>query len=122
MADGHKHHVLFPGKVHEAHPATKEIRRNHWLQVPILQIGHTALHNEVTIVPSLDRYTAARVLRDYVPHRGDYVRSVEDLMFTIEDALKHPRTTAIEISNAQVAVYALELQLPFLKEFGIQDK
>lgn len=121
MAEVDRHHVCFPRLVHEANKDTKEIRRNRWLIPPLVRIGHTALHDEVTIVPPLDRFAAQRVNRDFVPVRGDYIRSVEALMFAIEDAIQHPKVRAIEIENAQVAIHALELQLPFIREFIVQE-
>jgi len=42
-------------------------------------------------------------------------------MFAIEDAIQHPKVRAIEIENAQVAIHALELQLPFIREFIVQE-
>lgn len=121
MGDVARHHVQFPRLVHEANKDTKEVRRNHWLIPPLIVLGHIALHDEISVVPVLDRFTAQRVNRDFVPHRGDYIRSVENLMFAIDDALKHPKTRAIEIENAQVAIHALELQLPFIKEFVVYE-
>ncbi len=115
-----KHHICFPRLVYEANADTKEIRRNRWLMPTLVRVGHTALHDEVIFVPPLDMYTAQRVRRDFDPVRGNYIRSIENLMFAIEDALQHPRTRAIQIESAQVTIHALELQIPFIKEFLVQ--
>lgn len=119
MAEVNRHHVMFPRRVHEANEDNRDIRRERWLIPPMIILGHVALHDEVTLVPPLDMYTAQRVNRDFEPVPGDYVRSVENLMFAIEDALKHPKTRAIQIESAQVSIHALELQIPFIREFGV---
>lgn len=113
----HKHHLQFPRKLHDAHPDTRELRRNCWLIPPINEIGHIALHSEVILVPPLDRFTAGRVLKDFVPQKGDYIGSMYNLISSIDEALKHPKARAIEIENAQVAIHAIELQVPFIKEY-----
>lgn len=116
MNRGNKHHVQFPRALHEAHPDTKDIRRNQWL-IPEIDIDvHTALHGLIAIVPVLDRYTAARVRRDFVPIKGSYIGSIHELMSTIDEASRHPKAGPIEFSNAQVAIHALELQIPFIRE------
>lgn len=84
-------------------------------------IGHTALHSEVTIVPPLDRFTAGRVLRDFYPVRDQHVKTMEELMRSIEGAIKHPKTNDLERMNAQVAVHAIEMQIPFVKEYLITE-
>ena len=116
-----RHHILFPRKLHDANQDTKVIRRNPWLIPKIAVVGHMALHDEVTTVPPLDRFSAQRVNRAFVPIRGNHILSIEALMFAIDEAIQHPKVRAIEIENAQVAIHALELQIPFIKEFLIQD-
>jgi hypothetical protein len=114
-----RHHVKFPRAVHEANLDTREIRRNRWLIPTLVRVGHTALHNEVTIVPPLDLYTARIVNRDFEPAVGSHIGSMYSLMSAIEGAIKHPRATAIQIENAQLAIHALELQIPFIKEYQV---
>lgn len=113
---GNRHHILFPRRLHEAHPDTKELRRQPLLIPTLRVIGHTALHDEVALVPPLDRFMANRVLNDFEPVRGDYIASMEELMRSIERAIKHPRSQEIERMNAEVAIYAIESQIPFVRE------
>ncbi len=58
----------------------------------------------------------ALVSRDLLVVRGDYIRSIESLMFEIEDKTKDRRVSALETGVANLAVHALELQLPFIRE------
>lgn len=116
---GNRHHILFPRKLHDAHPDTKALRREQLLIPNIAIIGHTALHREVAIVPPLDRFTAGRVLRDFYPVRDNHVKSMEELMRSIESAMKHPKSQELERMNAAVAVHAIEAQIPFVREYLI---
>lgn len=118
---GNRHHILFPRKLHESHPDTRSLRREQLL-IPNLQIiGHTALHGAVGIVPPLDRFTAGRVRRDFYPVRDNHVASMEELMRAIDIASKHPKTQEVERMNAQVAIFAIEQQIPFVREFLITE-
>lgn len=114
-----RHHVLFPRSIYEANSDTKSIRRNRWLVPYLERVGHDALHDEITIVPVFDRFTVQRINRDFEPVSGDYVRSIESLMFSIDEAMHHPKIRSIEIMNAEIIIHALELQIPFIKEFQV---
>lgn len=117
IIETNRHHILFPRRLHDAHPDTKELRRTHLLIPKLEVIGHTALHDTVALVPPLDRFTAHRVLQGFEPVRDDYVASMEELMRTIEREVKHPRISEIEVMNAAVAVHAIEMQIPFVREY-----
>lgn len=122
MIEANRHHILFPRRLHEAHPDTRALRREHLLIPKLEVIGHTALHDTVALVPPLDRFTANRVLKDFEPVRGDYIASAEELMRSIEREIKHPRVGEIEIMNATVAIHAIEMQLPFIREHLIPER
>lgn len=64
----------------------------------------------------------ALVSRDLLVVRGDYIRSIESLMFEIEDKTKDRRVTSLEAGVANLAVHALELQLPFIREGLIRTR
>lgn len=118
---GNRHHILFPRKLHDAHPDTKSLRREQLLIPNLAIIGHTALHREVAIVPPLDRFTAGRVLRDFYPVRDNHVKTMEELMRSIEEAMKHPKSQELERMNAQVAIHGIEMQIPFIREYLITE-
>ena len=58
----------------------------------------------------------ALVNRDLLVVRGDYLRSIESLMFEIEEKARDRRVSELETGVALLAVHALELQLPFIRE------
>jgi len=120
MEQGQRHHALFPRKLHDANSDTKWLRQKHNLIPRLVTIGHAALHSEVVIVPPLDRFTAGRVARDFMPVHNDTIGSIEMLMRSIEHAIRHPKVQELERMNAAVTLHALELQIPFIREYEIK--
>ncbi len=118
--EGNRHHILFPRKLHEAHPDTRSLRRQPLLIPNLAILGHVALHNEIGMVPPLDRFTAGRVLNDFYPVRDRHLETIDELMLSIGRAARHYQTGNIERINAEVAIQAIELQIPFIKEYLIK--
>jgi len=119
--EGNRHHVLFPRKLHEAHPDTKSLRRKQLLIPNLIVVGHIALHNAVAFVPPLDRHMASRVNRDFIPVRDNHIASMQALTESIERCAEHPRAGEIEIANAEIAVRAIQMQIPFVKEYLVRE-
>jgi hypothetical protein len=116
------HHTLFTRKTMESQETTKCLRRNHWLMPPLEDAPHTALHREISTVPLLDPHTAMRVHQYFEPVEGDYIASLYSLMRTIEASIRHPRAGGIEKGLGNLAVFALEEQLPFIRAGLVLDK
>ncbi len=117
-----EHHVCYTGATWDANPSTRKIRANQWLKVPITLETHAEIHRQVATVPVLDHYTADRVLRDFHPVRGDYLATISDLMFCIDEAIKHPKSRIIERGIGELAIAAFEIQIPLIKEGMIENK
>lgn len=83
---------------------------------PLEDPPHIALHRDISTVPLLDHHTALRVHRNFEPVIGDYVASIWSLMKTIEQEIKHPRASEIEQGLGNLAIQALERQIPYVKE------
>jgi hypothetical protein len=111
-----KHHVIYSRRSQESLETMKCLRRNHWLMPPLEDPPHVELHRAISTVPLLDHHTAARVHREFEPVEGDYIASMWSLMRTIEQAIKHPRASHIEKGIGNLAVYAIEQQIPFVRE------
>lgn len=77
---------------------------------------HIALHKEVPIVPVPSFWMGEYVLRLYRPVRGDYLASIEDLMFCFEAAAESPRAAGLDEDVARLIVNSLEMQRPFIQE------
>lgn len=111
-----KHHAAFDRVSWAASQSGKIIRNNVWLQPKLEREPHAELHRIVALVPVMGKHTMQLVARDFHAVQGDYVKSIEELMFTIEEAVQHPRTTKLEKDLSELTVHAFELQLPFIKE------
>ena len=83
---------------------------------PLDDPPHIALHKEISTVPLLDQHTAMRVHRNFEPAEGDYIASLWRLAREIDQAIKHPRAGEIEKGLGNLAIYALECQVPFIKD------
>jgi len=110
------HHVLFYDREWSVNPDSASVRQTHELIPPMYREPHDELHTAVPYVPTLGRHLMALVSRDLLVVRGDYIRSIESLMFEIEDKTKDRRVSALEAGVANLAVHALELQLPYIRE------
>lgn len=82
---------------------------------PLDDPPHIELHKTISTVPLLDHHTAMRVHREFNPVEGDYIASMWSLMRTIEQAIKHPRAGEVEKGLGNLAVYAIQQQIPFVK-------
>lgn len=114
------HHLAFPKKIHEAHPATLKLRRNKMLIPPLESVVHFALHKSVTMINPLDGYMANSVARDFEPVRGselsDYLKSIDEYLLTVARAGMHWKCTHTQKLNAELHTELMSKQIPFIKE------
>jgi hypothetical protein len=110
------HHILHHAKQHEATPD------NHWLRTKALGMiacmdidAHDALHKACPGVPPLDIWTAQRVRRLYVPNPNPLI-AIENYMRAVETASDHPKSHFIERQLSDLAIHAVDLQRPFIRE------
>lgn len=75
---------------------------------------HDALHDACPGVPPLDVWTAQRVRRLYVP-TPDPILATEHYMRAVEQAMQSPKSHTIERQVASLAIFAVDLQRPFLR-------
>lgn len=111
----HKHHLLFPRVAWDSHEATKSLRRDKGLIIPMEEEAHKRLHATLAIVPILDRFTAWRVSKHY--EQGEEpMDSVHNFMFALDHALSDKRTDRIARANGAVVMQAIGAQLPYIHE------
>lgn len=112
-----KHHTLFNRYAWTANQNLEALREDRRLIVPLDPDTHRELHKEVSHVPPLSYHMARHVLRAYSEYEADtYLHNVENLQRSIEHAKSHPRADRIEREVASTALYALDLQKPFIDE------
>lgn len=115
------HHILFTKRTWRSQGDTSALRSNPSLIVPMYDNPHAALHREVFTVPLLDHRTANIVNRDYRP-AGNYIASMNRLMSVIDEVGRDPRCGQIERDLGQLAIQAIEIQIPFIKEGQVNGR
>ena len=114
--EGSEHHIIFTDATQCAQLATKAIRNCLWLRPRMHQEPHDDIHKALATVPVLDHYTAQRVQRLFHPHPGNYLSTVDNLMFAVDEAIQHPKVRIIERGLGELVIAALEIQKPFLRD------
>jgi hypothetical protein len=110
-----KHHLIFDRVSWTSRPEAKKLRENPSLIVRLDRSEHSELHRHTVAVPLLGYHALVRTLRDYEPGATP-LESVENLMATIEGVGNHPRAHPIEKSLTELAVWALDLERPFIAD------
>lgn len=110
------HHVMFPKALHNAQNPSKEIRNNRWLIVPLDHEVHNELHRNIGIVPVMGWLMETRLAKDYYPHPGDYVKSVEGLAMDLENIVGCPNVPRLEKDLGILVVRSLYMQLPYIRQ------
>ena len=112
-----RHHELFNRFAWTATNTLESLREDRRLIVPLDPDTHRELHQEVSHVPPLSYHMARHVLRAYSEFEADtYLHNVENLQWSIEEAMQHPRADRIERELGELTMYALDLQKPFIDE------
>lgn len=109
------HHINYYAEMHEAHIATCALRQMPGLITPGPRYIHNEIHNALEYVPPLSVHMAQHALRYYRDEPTDNVRSLGNLMRSIESAKRHPKADPIELAVADVALAAYEIQMPYIQ-------
>lgn len=113
---GERHHILHHRTAHESN------KDNHWLRTKAIGMialldpdVHDELHKACPGVPPLDLFTAQRVRRLYIADQNP-LKAIDNYMFAVDLASQHPKSHDIEVQLSQLAIQAVEMQKPFIKE------
>lgn len=113
-----RHHILFPRKPWETYTEGASLRGTNAL-IPLMDRNvHNELHRNVPIVPLLGFNALYTVYRGFQT-TGDTFQDIARLQSLIDRASDNPKAHEIERGLGDLAIHALDLQIPFLKE-GMQ--
>lgn len=76
---------------------------------------HDELHLACPAPPPLDIYMSQHVLSMYHPNQDPF-KAIDSFRLAVDEAIKHPRTRDIERSIGLLAIEAVTMQIPYLKE------
>lgn len=110
-----RHHVVFGRQEWSGRPESKAIRSTPSLLVTMDREAHNELHRDCPAVPLLGYHALRRVLNTFEPQR-DTMRTIESLMSSIEQAADDPRSHIVERRLAELAVWSIDLQRPYVQE------
>lgn len=114
------HHLIHSKRDWSTRPETLIIREHPSLIPRIDRDTHEALHRACPPVPLLGYHALLRTIRLWTPHE-DTIRSMDNLMFAIEEASWHPKSHPIESALAELAIQAIDLQKPFVRS-GLMEQ
>ena len=109
------HHICFPKTLHNAQMPSKEIRNNRWLIVPLDHETHNELHRNIGLVPVLGWLMETKIAKEFYPHPGDYVKTVEELAHIVHEVTGNFRTPYLEKEIGNLIVCSLEMQLEYIE-------
>lgn len=110
------HHVMFYKRLHEATPVHKMFRTKQLGLIARMGADyHKGLHAAVPGVPILDIFAQQRVANIYKP-TGNILDNMEEFMRAVEKAMASPKAHSIERQIACLAIHAVDLQRPFIRE------
>lgn len=115
------HHTLFNRAAWESHEATKSLRNNRWLIPPLECQVERQIHADIAVVPLLDPVTAIHVRQDFQPVEGNFVASMYSYIRSVENAIRHPKSSALQKTLGALSAQAVELQIPYVEEGLIED-
>lgn len=115
------HHTLFNRAAWESHEATKSLRNNRWLIPPLESHVERQIHADIAVVPLLDPVTAIHVRRDFEPVEGNFIATMYSYIRSVETAIKHPKSSALQKTLGALSAQAVELQIPYVEEGLTED-
>ena len=113
-----RHHLLFNRFAYESNTDLRAMREDRRLIVPLDHDTHKELHERVSHVPPVSYHIARRALinfKEYNP-ADNPIHDIDNLQFSIQEAIRHPRADLIEREVGELAIYALDIQKPFIQE------
>ena len=109
------HHPIHNRLEWTLRPEAQYIREHPTLLFPMEIPLHQELHQKCPTIPLLGVHALQQVVRIWKPSQ-DKLQSIDNLQFAIERAGNHPRAHEVERSLGQLAIHAIDLQKPYLRE------
>lgn len=111
-----RHHILHLRQEWTLRSNAERLRESPPLVPEIPRDIHEEIHANVPPVPLLGHHALAHIVKAYEPVRGDTLTSMDNLLFAMEAAARHERAHPIERNLAELAIQAVDLQRPYIRE------
>lgn len=116
-----RHHVMHEATAWSSRDEAQRIRTTQSLIPRIDRDAHNHLHDVCPHVPLLGSYALRSVAQSFGNGGRNTLESIDLLMLSIEEAIRHPKAHLLEKQLGQLTIAALELQVPILREAVISD-
>lgn len=110
-----KHHFLYDRKGWCTREDGAYLRAVRSLIGPMFETPHRELHKATPAVPVPSYHMLYRVRRDFIPDE-DYLQSIDNLQFAIQEAGRNPKAHPVEREVGELTSHVLDLQKPFIAE------
>ena len=115
MPELDRHHILFDRMSWNNRPEARSLRAYPMLIPKIYRRSHEDLHANTPVVPVLGYHALQRIIKGF-ECGSDTMSSIDNLLFAMEEANRHPKAHPLERSLSHIAMQAIELQRPFIQE------
>jgi len=110
-----RHHPIHDRQEWTLRPEAEYIREHPTLIFPMEVPLHSHLHNVCPSIPLLGVHALKFIVREWEPDTDKLV-SLENLQTTIAAAGNHHKAHPVERQLGDLAIHAIDLQKPFLRE------
>jgi len=111
-----KHHVLYPSRIWGTFESSRRLRQTPELIVPMFKTAHTHLHDVLEQVPLPDTYMLDYISKNYEPVKDNPIKSIFALQNILHEATYEMRTSEIGRLVGEVAIRALNMQVPIIQQ------
>lgn len=111
-----KHHLLHSRIDWQARPDAATLRNTPALIPRIDRDVHKELHRDTPLVPLLGFHALRRTVKYFEPVYDDPLESMDELMGAMEQSGRDIRSHQIERELVRLAVWAVEVQKPYVRE------
>jgi hypothetical protein len=118
------HHVLFeksPWLSGKKDDPRKRLRQMPGLVVPIVQPFHDELHKEVKAVTYPNYGLGQAILSIYRDNPDDHMRSIDNLVEAIQQAIEQPRVRTLEYQTGDLMISQIYAQIPHIRAGRVEE-
>lgn len=110
-----RHHIIHERVPWNSRKEGRVLRSTPLLVPRISRELHEEIHRNCPPIPLLGYHALTRVLSEFKQER-DTLRTIDNLQLAIEHSSRHYKTHPVERELSYLAIEAIGLQIPYLKE------
>jgi hypothetical protein len=111
-----EHHLNFTKNQWQSQEPTRAIRHNQWLKPPLQDEAHDYIHRFVGFVALPTHYMAEQILSKFEPEPGNYLKSIDNYLFAIDDTRRSYGISTMERQLGDLMIKGIDLQRGWIKE------